>query len=142
MSNSRKGVKLFYDVISPYSWLAFEVLCRYRNVWNIDLTLKPAYLTGVIYGSGNQPAGANPSKLMYMVSDLKLTSEYFGVPMFRPSSISEKDSLNAMRFVTAIAEKGKDGDTLERVSRELWKRKWRTQQDITQPASLTDVSYN
>ncbi|XP_026139678.1 glutathione S-transferase kappa 1 isoform X1 [Carassius auratus] len=139
MSNSRKGVKLFYDVISPYSWLAFEVLCRYRNVWNIDLTLKPAYLTGVIYGSGNQPAGANPSKLMYMVSDLKLTSEYFGVPMFRPSSISEKDSLNAMRFVTAIAEKGKDGDTLERVSRELWKRKWRTQQDITQPASLTDA---
>ncbi len=85
MSNSRKVVKLFYDVISPYSWLAFEVgnvfsslvyslpclrckcsvstvlvlilcfkvLCRYRNVWNIDLKFKPAYLTGVIYGSGN-----------------------------------------------------------------------------------------
>ncbi len=39
---------------------------------------------------GSQPAGANPSKLMYMVSDLKLMSEYFGVPMFQPKSLSEK----------------------------------------------------
>uniref|UniRef100_A0A671MI15 DSBA-like thioredoxin domain-containing protein n=1 Tax=Sinocyclocheilus anshuiensis TaxID=1608454 RepID=A0A671MI15_9TELE len=70
--------------------LCFKVLCRYRNVWNIDLKFKPAYLTGVIYGSGNQPAGMNPSKLTYIVSDLTLLSEYFGVPMFRPSDLSDK----------------------------------------------------
>uniref|UniRef100_A0A671MK46 DSBA-like thioredoxin domain-containing protein n=1 Tax=Sinocyclocheilus anshuiensis TaxID=1608454 RepID=A0A671MK46_9TELE len=90
MFSSGKVVELFYDVVSPYSWLAFEVLCRYRNVWNIDLKFKPAYLTGVIYGSGNQPAGMNPSKLTYIVSDLTLLSEYFGVPMFRPSDLSDK----------------------------------------------------
>lgn len=45
-----------------------------------------------------------------------------------------------MRFVTAVAEK--EGDVeVERVSRELWKRIWSTDQDITQPASLTEVSY-
>nr|BAS29960.1 glutathione S-transferase kappa [Cyprinus carpio] len=140
MFSSGKVVQLFYDVSSPYSWLAFEVLCRYRNVWNIDLKFKPAFLPGVIYGSGNQPAGMNPSKLTYIVSDLTLLSEYFGVPMFRPSDLSEKDTLSAMRFVTALAEKEKEGDMLvERVSRELWKRKWRTHQDITQPASLTEA---
>ncbi len=47
-----------------------------------------------------------------------------------------------MRFVTAVAEREKEGDMLERVSVELWKRMWRTHQDITQPASLTEVSYN
>ncbi len=57
-------------------------------------------------------------------------------------SVGFLDTLNAMRFVTAVAEREKDEDTLERVSRELWTRKWRTHQDITQPASLTDVSYN
>uniref|UniRef100_A0A672JSA1 Glutathione S-transferase kappa 4 n=1 Tax=Sinocyclocheilus grahami TaxID=75366 RepID=A0A672JSA1_SINGR len=97
MSSSRTIIELFYDVDSPYSWLAFEVLCRYRNVWNIDLKFKPAYL-GVIYSS-----------------DLKLLSEYFGVPMFQPSSLSEKDSLNAMHFATVVAEKEKKGDTLEKV---------------------------
>uniref|UniRef100_A0A672LEC1 DSBA-like thioredoxin domain-containing protein n=1 Tax=Sinocyclocheilus grahami TaxID=75366 RepID=A0A672LEC1_SINGR len=117
MFSSGKVVELFYDVVSPYSWLAFEMLCRYRNVWNIDLKFKPAYLAGVIYGSVS----------LYIVSDLTLLSEYYGVPMFRPSDLYDKDTLNAMRFVTAVAEKEKEGGVL-----------WRTHQDITQPASLTE----
>ncbi|KAL1259686.1 hypothetical protein QQF64_010263 [Cirrhinus molitorella] len=139
MSSSRKVVELFYDVTSPYSWLAFEVLCRYRNVWNINLKFKPAFLGGVIYGSGNHPPALNPKKLLYMVSDLTLLSEYFGVPIFQPSYRPEKGSLNAMRFVTAVSEREKQGDMLERVSRELWKRKWRSHKDITQPTSLTEA---
>jgi len=31
-----------------------KVLFRYRSIWNIDLKLKPAYLGGVIHGSGNR----------------------------------------------------------------------------------------
>lgn len=83
MSSPRKVVELFYDVVSPYSWLAFEVhyvfapwysslksmllnvfmfvlivcfkvLCRYRNIWNIDLKFKPAFLGGVMQGAGNK----------------------------------------------------------------------------------------
>ncbi|XP_056332249.1 glutathione S-transferase kappa 1-like isoform X2 [Danio aesculapii] len=140
MISSGKVIKLFYDISSPYSWLAFEVLCRYKNVWNMELKLKPAYLAGVIDGSGNQPPGLNTNKLMYMTSDLMLLSQYFGVPMYQTSKLSKKDSVIPMRFVTAVAEKDKDGgDLVEKVSRELWKRMWRTHQDIVQPASLTEV---
>nr|XP_021322618.1 glutathione S-transferase kappa 1-like isoform X1 [Danio rerio] len=140
MISSGKVIKLFYDISSPYSWLAFEVLCRYKHIWNVELKLKPAYLAGVMYGSGNQPPVLNPSKLLYMTSDLTLLSQYFGVPMYRPSKLIKKDSVIPMRFVTAVAEKEKDGDDLvEKVSRELWKRMWSTHQDIVQPASLTEV---
>uniref|UniRef100_A0A673H8L6 Glutathione S-transferase kappa n=1 Tax=Sinocyclocheilus rhinocerous TaxID=307959 RepID=A0A673H8L6_9TELE len=138
MFSSRKMIKLFYDVASPYSWLAFEVLCRYRNVWNVDLIVLKGFALTCVLNFGNKPPGLNPSKLIYMDSDLTLLSEYFGVPMFRPSSLS-KDSLNAMRFVTAVAEREKERDALESVSIELWKRMWRTHQDITQPASLTEA---
>ncbi|XP_028833122.1 glutathione S-transferase kappa 1-like isoform X2 [Denticeps clupeoides] len=51
---SRKLVELFYDVVSPYSWLGFEVLRRYTDVWNINLKLRPAFLGGVYKGSGNR----------------------------------------------------------------------------------------
>ncbi|XP_051722024.1 glutathione S-transferase kappa 1 [Ctenopharyngodon idella] len=144
MSSPRKVVELFYDVVSPYSWLAFEVLCRYRNVWNIELKFKPAYLGGVMHGSGNRPPGVVPNKFLYMNQDLKRLSEYFVIPLSPPSNpfeaMFEKGSLNAMRFVTAVAEKDKEEHVLvERVSRELWKRIWSTDQDITQPASFTEA---
>ncbi|XP_067250603.1 glutathione S-transferase kappa 1 [Chanodichthys erythropterus] len=144
MSSPRKVVELFYDVVSPYSWLAFEVLCRYRNVWNIDLKFKPAYLGGVMHGSGNRPPAVVPNKFLYMNQDLKRLSEYFVIPLSPPSNpfeaMFEKGSLNAMRFVTAVAEKDKEEHVLvEKVSRELWKRIWSTDQDITEPASFTEA---
>uniref|UniRef100_A0A671RGE6 Glutathione S-transferase kappa 1 n=1 Tax=Sinocyclocheilus anshuiensis TaxID=1608454 RepID=A0A671RGE6_9TELE len=136
MSNSRKVVKLYCDVISTYSWLAFEVLCRYRNFWNIDLKFKPAFLGGVFHGSGNQKPGLVQNKFCYMVTDLKQLSEFFGVPV-NPPLPCKKGTLNVMRFVTAVDEKEKESGVLvERVSRELWKNIWCTHQDITHPAGL------
>ncbi|XP_030639676.1 glutathione S-transferase kappa 1 [Chanos chanos] len=144
MSSSKKLVELFYDVVSPYSWLAFEVLCRYRNVWNIDLKLRPAFLGGIMQGSGNKPPAMVPNKGMYMTTDLTRLAQYFSVPLVQPAdpfeAMFKKGSLAAMRFVMAVAEKEKDGDVkVEKVSRELWRRIWSVDQDITQPASLSEA---
>ncbi|KAK5892193.1 hypothetical protein CesoFtcFv8_012596 [Champsocephalus esox] len=141
---SKKVIELFYDVVSPYSWLGFEVMCRYRTVWNIELKLRPTFLGGVMQGSGNKPPGLVPNKFLYMTKDLNRLSEYFNVPLRSPSdpfeAMFQKGSLNAMRFVTAIQEKGKGGDEqVERVSRELWRRIWYEDKDITEPASLSEA---
>uniref|UniRef100_A0A672JV65 Glutathione S-transferase kappa n=1 Tax=Sinocyclocheilus grahami TaxID=75366 RepID=A0A672JV65_SINGR len=133
MSNSRKVVKLYYDVISPYSWCC---------VWNIDLKFKSAFLGGVFHGSGNLEPGLVQNKFCYMVTDLKQLSEFFGVPVNPPWFIflSNQGTLNVMRFVTAVDEKEKErGVLVERVSRELWKNIWCTHQDITHPATLTEA---
>ncbi|KAL7874634.1 hypothetical protein SRHO_G00056040 [Serrasalmus rhombeus] len=144
MSNPRKVVELFYDVVSPYSWLGFEVLCRYRNVWNLDLRFRPAYLGGVMHLSGNKPPATVPNKAIYMATDLDRQARYCNIPLRFPANpfeaMFEKGSLNAMRFVTAVSEKEKVGDSLvEKVSRELWKRIWSADQDITEPASLSEA---
>uniref|UniRef100_A0A3B1JEX8 Glutathione S-transferase kappa 1 n=1 Tax=Astyanax mexicanus TaxID=7994 RepID=A0A3B1JEX8_ASTMX len=144
MSSSRKVVELFYDVVSPYSWLGFEVLCRYRNVWNIELRLRPSLLGGVMKESGNRPPAMVPNKAVYMQSDLNRLAKYFSVPVCFPENpfevMFEKGSLNAMRFLTAVSEKETSGDVmLERVSREIWKRIWSNDQDITLPESLSEA---
>lgn len=142
---SRKVIELFYDVVSPYSWLGFEVMCRYRNVWNIDLKLCPAFLGGIMQGSGNKPPGLVPNKFMFMSKDLVRLSEYFNVPLKAPSdpfeAMFKKGSLTAMRFVTAVQAREKGGDAkVEQVSRELWKRIWSEDKDITLPASLSEAA--
>lgn len=44
-----------------------------------------------------------------------------------------------MRFVAAVQEKEKDGEKVVNVSRELWRRIWSEDKDITVPASLSEV---
>lgn len=141
---SKKVIELFYDVVSPYSWLGFEVMCRYRHVWNIDLKLRPAFLGGIMNGSGNRPPGLVPNKFLYMRNDLKRLAQYFNVPIHTPAdpfeAMFDKGSLTAMRFVTAIQDRETGGDKqVERVSRELWMRIWSQDKDITKPESLTEA---
>lgn len=45
----------------------------------------------------------------------------------------------AMRFVAAVQEKEKDEEKVVNVSRELWRRIWSEDKDITEPASLSEV---
>ncbi|XP_062848655.1 glutathione S-transferase kappa 1-like [Trichomycterus rosablanca] len=145
MGSSKKVIELFYDVVSPYSWLGFEVLCRYRNVWNIELKLRPAFLGGVMQGSGNRPPAMVPNKALYMMKDVRRLANYFNVPVRSPSNpfevMFEKGSLNAMRFLTAVQESEKNG-LVEKVSRELWNRIWSTDQDISEPGSLSEAGQN
>ncbi|XP_025234840.1 glutathione S-transferase kappa 1 isoform X5 [Theropithecus gelada] len=121
-----RTVELFYDVLSPYSWLGFEVLCRYQNIWNINLQLRPSLIGGIMKDSGNKPPGLLPRKGQYMANDLKLLRHHFQIPIQFPkdffSVIIEKGSLSAMRFLTAVSLE--HPEMLEKVSRELWMRVW------------------
>lgn len=55
MASKRLLVELYYDVISPFSYLCFEALCRYRRLWNMELALKPFFLGGIMRETGNMP---------------------------------------------------------------------------------------
>ncbi|XP_052494812.1 glutathione S-transferase kappa 1 isoform X2 [Budorcas taxicolor] len=126
MGSVPRTLELFYDVLSPYSWLAFEVLCRYKNIWNVSLQLQPTLIGGIMRDSGNQPPAMLPRKAVYMRSDVRLLSQHLQVPIHFPkdffSVILKKGSLTAMRFLTAV--KMEHPEMLEKVSRELWMRVW------------------
>ncbi|VTJ63047.1 Hypothetical predicted protein [Marmota monax] len=133
-----RTLELFYDVLSPYSWLCFEVLCRYQKIWNIKLQLQPTLIAGIMKDSGNKPPGLLPRKGHYLKSELSLLKQHFQVPLRFPkdffSVIIEKGSVSAMRFLTAV--KMENPEMLEKVSRELWMRVWSRDQDISEPQSI------
>jgi len=136
--SSRKTVELFYDVVSPYAWIGFELLHRYRSKWNIDLVLKPFFLGGIMKGSENRPPMMVPAKGAYMIHDIERLRDFYQIPLKHPSdpfdTIVTKGSLASQRLLTAVAQKYPSH--LESISRQLWMRIWHRDEDITAPESL------
>ncbi|NXR11529.1 GSTK1 transferase, partial [Semnornis frantzii] len=138
----RSVVELFYDVVSPYSWLGFEVLCRYQHIWNIDLRFRPAFLAGVMQATGNKPPATLPKRGEYMMKDIKRMAKYYQVPL----QISKDDfqriisisNLKAMRFITAAGMT--QPQYLEPLSREFWISFWSQHEDISQTEKILAIA--
>ncbi|NXL94671.1 GSTK1 transferase, partial [Alectura lathami] len=136
------AVELFYDVVSPYSWLGFEVLCRYQHVWKIDLRFRPAFLGGIMHATGNKPPAMLPKREEYMLKDIKRMAKYYQVPVKISGDDLQrmlvKSTLGAMRFITALDMT--EPKYLEPLSREFWMRFWSQHEDISEVESILAVA--
>ncbi|NXW45072.1 GSTK1 transferase, partial [Nyctiprogne leucopyga] len=134
----RTVVELFYDVVSPYAWLGFEVLCRYQHIWNIDLRFRPAFLGGIMQATGNKPPAMLPKRAEYILKDVKRMSKYYQVPIQMAKADFQRvlgtATLGAMRFITAIDMT--QPQYVEPLSREFWMRFWSQHEDISQPENM------
>ncbi|XP_065199235.1 glutathione S-transferase kappa 1-like [Sycon ciliatum] len=141
MATRRLAVNLYYDVTSPYTWLAFEVLCRYRKPWQMDLKLQPVFLGGIMHATGNQPPGLLQQRGEYMVKDLKRLAEYMDIPLkTNPECwqyIITKGTLTAQRFLTAVDQECPQH--LEEVSRQLWIRLWSNGKEIHEEQTFHEI---
>ena len=127
-------VELFYDIVSPYSWFAFETLCRYKKRWSLDLTLRPFYLNAVMRATENKPAGAFPAKLPYVQADLVRNARYFDVPLMPPSESVSLDTRRAMRLLALVSDE--NPGCLEALTRSLWQLHWRDGRDTSEDRIL------
>ncbi|XP_069836378.1 glutathione S-transferase kappa 1 isoform X2 [Dendropsophus ebraccatus] len=118
------------------------ILCRYKNIWNVDVQLRPGFLGGIMNTTGNSPPAMVPKKGIYMTKDLERLAEFYQVPLRQPSDffhvVIKKGSLSAMRFVTAVQMS--HPEYLEEVCRELWVRIWSEDKDITEPESILQAA--
>lgn len=137
-------IEVYYDVVSPYSWIAFEMVCRLREAWQIPVKFKPFFLGGVMKASGNKPpALVSPVKGSHLPLDIERLANHYGIPIkHNPENFVNvaftKGTLLAMRFITAV-----DlccPSKTEEVSRQLWIAFHSEGKDITEDSIISEAA--
>ncbi|WP_151637825.1 2-hydroxychromene-2-carboxylate isomerase [Noviherbaspirillum aerium] len=75
---SRK-VEFFFDVGSPYSYLAYHQLPKIAQATGAEVTWKPMLLGAVLKATANQSPMAVPLKGQHLLTDLQRWADHFGV---------------------------------------------------------------
>jgi 2-hydroxychromene-2-carboxylate isomerase len=73
-------VEFFYDLMSPYSYLAATRLEAIAERTNATIQWKPLYLPGVMKAVENKGPTAIPAKAMYSFKDLNDWTQHYGLP--------------------------------------------------------------
>ncbi|TGZ68245.1 hypothetical protein CRM22_004348 [Opisthorchis felineus] len=125
---TRPKILLYFDIVSPYSWIGFEVACRYSQQWPVNFRFVPAYLGGIMRESGecapqlgtqrmksilfmhiigNKPPGMVPARGRYMVKDLARLASYYQIPLKWNDNVIaamfNKRTVDAQRLLIAVA---------------------------------------
>lgn len=90
---------LYFDIVSPYAWIAFEVgfslfilqtlhfqsFLRYASKLPVEIRFKPFHLAGIMKASQNRPPATVPAKGIQLIKDLEYLGRYWGIPIHPPS---------------------------------------------------------
>lgn len=115
----RKRVEFYYDLGSPYSYLASTQIERICEEYDAELEWKPFLLGGVLKETGNRAPLEVPNKRAYMVKDLANWAKHYGVQLNFPD-LFPLNSVKPMRGALAAKEKGKIRDYTYNLFRLYW----------------------
>ncbi|TCJ15075.1 2-hydroxychromene-2-carboxylate isomerase [Rubrobacter taiwanensis] len=77
-------VEFFFDLVSPYSYLAQTQIRRICAGHGAELIFRPFLLGAVHNATGNIAPAAVPAKARYLLRDLRRWAKYYGVPLNFP----------------------------------------------------------
>ena len=127
------SLDFFYDVASPYSYLAAHRLTHMTPHDGLDIRWRPILLGGVFRATGNTMPAAVPARARYLLNDLERWAERDDIPFVYSSSFPH-NSLLAMRALSAA-----EPDQLVALSMRLFKAAWVDDRNISEPDVVQDV---
>ncbi len=126
-------VEFFYDINSPYSYLAATQIAALSERTGHDVQWRPFLLGGVFRATGNQPPAALPARGAWMLKDLYRWAAMYDVPFSFPSKFP-MNSLLAMRALTSI-----DPATLPDRSLAMFRAYWVDDKDLESPEVVASL---
>ena len=114
-----KTVEFYYDLVSPYSYLAHREVSRICDEHGAGLSLRPMLLGAVHNAVGLQAPIETEAKAHYQARDIRRWAEHYGLPMDFPEPFPFR-TLKTMRAAMFLEERGE----LEAFTREAFALYW------------------
>ena len=131
-----KSVEFYFDLGSPYSYLAYYRLLQMAEQQEIQIVYKPILLGGVFKATGNRSPIEIPVKGAYSILDMQRWAEYYQIPM-QMNPHFPMNTLTLMRILTGVqllhVEK------FEQVLKLLFDAMFGTPQNLNEPNVLAEV---
>ena len=131
-----KSVEFYFDLGSPYSYLAYYRLLQIAEQQEIQIMYKPILLGGVFKATGNRSPIEIPVKGVYSILDMQRWAEYYQIPM-QMNPHFPMNTLTLMRILTGVQllhlEK------FEQVLKLLFDAMFGTPQNLNEPTVLAEV---
>ena len=131
-----KSVEFYFDLGSPYSYLAYYRLLQMAERQEIQIVYKPILLGGVFKATGNRSPIEIPVKGVYSILDMQRWAEYYQIPM-QMNPHFPMNTLTLMRILTGVQllhlEK------FEQVLKLLFDAMFGTPQNLNEPTVLAEV---
>lgn len=131
-----KSVEFYFDLGSPYSYLAYYRLLQMAERQEIQIVYKPILLGGVFKATGNRSPIEIPVKGAFSILDMQRWAEYYHIPM-QMNPHFPMNTLTLMRILTGVQllhlEK------FEQVLKLLFDAMFGTPQNLNEPAVLAEV---
>ena len=131
-----KTVEFYFDLGSPYSYLAYYRLRQMAEQQSFQIIYKPILLGGVFKETGNRSPIEIQSKGIYSMLDMQRWADYYGIPM-QMNPHFPMNTLTLMRILTGVQlfhlEK------FEQVLKLLFDAMFGTPKNLNEPAVLAEV---
>lgn len=101
-----ESIDFFYDIGSPYSYLCATQIDGVARKHGREVSWRPMLLGAVFKATGNEMPARVPAKAKWMLADLQMWAESYGVPFAFPASFPP-NTVKAMRACVFAAERGK-----------------------------------
>lgn len=118
-------VQFFFDVVSPYSYLASTQLSGLAERTGATVVWRPVFLAGVMKATGNQPPATLPARGAYLGVDLQRWVDHYGIDYAFPPRFPV-NTLLAQRALCAVAP-----DEVAPLARRLFRAMWVDGRDLS-----------
>lgn len=134
-SPAMKHIDFYFDLSSPYSYLAATQLGPLAAKHCATLAWKPMVLAAVFKAADNHMPAQSPPKAKHMFDDLQRWAKQYGVP-FAMNSRFPLNAIKPERLILAAEATGRSGE----LALALFRAMWVEDRDISSAEVMADIS--